>query len=139
MKTPKRVLIVEDEHDNREILRAVVEEIVGYEALIARDGAEGLILAADRRPDLILLDLMMPGLNGFEVVRRLKGNAATRAVPVVAISALTRTRDRDEAIAAGADSYVDKPFDLFELAETIRRLAGDGLNPAAPRNGVAPS
>src|SRR5207248_8476727 len=122
MAEGKRVLIIEDERDNREILRAVVEEFVGHEPLVAGNGAEGLALARQVRPELILLDLMMPDLSGFEVMRHLKGAPATRRIPIIAISALTRPRDRDEALAGGAEAYVDKPFDLYELAEKIRQL-----------------
>ncbi len=117
---PKKVvLIVEDEPDNREIIRTVVEDIMGYEAALAGDGEEALLLIAARPPDLILMDLMMPVLNGFETIRMLRGQAATAAIPVIAISALSRPRDQEQAREAGASAYISKPFDLDILTEII--------------------
>ena len=122
----KLVLIVEDEQDNREIIRTVVEEIIGYEAILASDGEGALRAIAARRPDLILMDLMMPVLNGFETLRALKAESDTATIPVIAISALSRPRDQDQAFDAGADDYISKPFDLDLLADKITQLAPTG-------------
>ncbi len=119
----KLVLIVEDEPDNREIIRTVVEEILGYEAALATDGEMALQQITARRPDLILMDLMMPVLNGFDTIRALKTDHATAAIPVIAISALSRNRDQDQAREAGADDYISKPFDLDLLASKITEQA----------------
>ena len=119
----KLVLIVEDEPDNREIIRTVVEEIVGYEAALASDGEAALQAIATHTPDLILMDLMMPVLNGFETIRALKAQSATERIPIIAVSALSRPRDQEQAFEAGADDYISKPFDLDLLADKIAELA----------------
>lgn len=120
----KLVLIVEDEPDNREIIRTVVEDLMGHEAALATDGADALTAIGRRLPDLILMDLMMPVLNGFEAIQALKAQAATADIPVIAISALSRARDQQQALAAGANDYISKPFDLDLLAEKIAGLLG---------------
>ena len=117
------VLIVEDEHDNREIMRAVVEDILGYRALLAADGEQALRLANDHSPRLVLMDLMMPVLDGFETIRQLKTGHDTAPIPVVAISALSRPVDRQRALEYGADDYLSKPFDLDLLAALVERYA----------------
>ncbi len=115
-----RVLIVEDEPDNQEIVRAVVEDMVGCSAVLASDGLEALDRASEERPSLVLLDLMLPRLDGYEVARRLKRDPLTRDVPIIAITALARPKDRVRATEAGCDDYVDKPFDLDLLEKKIR-------------------
>ena len=117
------VLIVEDEHDNREIMRAVVEDILGYRALLAANGEEALRLATDHTPSLILMDLMMPVLDGFETIRNLKTGQDTAPIPVIAITALSRPVDRQRALEYGADAYLGKPFDLDLLAAMVERYA----------------
>jgi CheY-like chemotaxis protein len=123
------VLIVEDEHDNREIMRAVVEDILGYRALLAADGVEALRLASDHRPRLVIMDLMMPVLDGFETIRKLKAGHDTAPIPVIAISALSRPVDRHRALENGADAYLSKPFDLDLLATMVERYATAGPAP----------
>lgn len=123
----KTVLIVEDEPDNRDIMCSVVQDVAGYRAVAVADGEQALAVVAGRPPDLILLDLILPGLDGFEVARRLKGDPATRGIPILAISALARTGDRDQALEMGCDDYVDKPFGLDDLVAKIHRL----LQPSA--------
>jgi len=115
-----RVLIVEDEPDNQAIVRAVVEEMVGCCAVVADDGQEALIRISEELPGLVLLDLMLPKLDGYEVARRLKGDPRTRNVPIIAITALARPADKAKALEAGCDDYVDKPFDLDALEQKIR-------------------
>lgn len=125
------VLIVEDEHDNREIMRAVVEDLLGYEALLTANGEQALQAISRRRPSLILLDLMMPIMDGFETVRRLKEDAATASIPVVAVTALSRLTDRQRAIECGVDGYLNKPFDLDLLASMIEQYIVPQRLPAA--------
>jgi len=115
-----RILIVEDEPDNQEIVRAVVEEMVGCSAVVADDGLEALVKVSEELPKLVLLDLMLPKLDGYEVARRLKGDPRTQNVPIIAITALARPADRMRALDAGCDDYVDKPFDLESLEQKIR-------------------
>lgn len=113
------VLIAEDENDNREIMRAVVEDLLGYKALLATNGEEALHLASRHIPDIALVDLMMPVLDGFEAIRRLKADPTTAAMPVIAVTALSRPVDLQRAIEYGADSYLSKPFDLDLMASMI--------------------
>lgn len=115
-----RVLIVEDEPDNQEIVRAVVEDMVGCRAVLASDGLEALSRASEQTPDLVLLDLMLPKLDGYEVARQLRRDPLTKNVPIIAITALARPKDRARASEAGCDDYVDKPFDLDLLERKIR-------------------
>lgn len=118
----KLVLIVEDEPDNRDIIRTVVEDLMGHQAALATDGEDALAVIGQQPPDLILMDLMMPILNGFEAIHALKSDPATRPIPIIAISALSRQRDQQAAFDAGADDYISKPFDLDLLAEKIEGL-----------------
>ena len=105
------VLIGEDEPDNRIILQTVVETLLGVRAEVAADGLAVLASVERERPRVILLDLMMPGLDGFEVTRHLKANPATANIPIVAVSAMARPDDRETALAAGCDEFVRKPED----------------------------
>jgi len=123
----KNVLVVEDEPDNRDIMCSVVQDVAGYRASAVADGDEALAAVASKPPDLILLDLVLPGVDGVEVARRLKSDPATRAIPILAISALARAADRDQALAVGCDDYIDKPFSLDDLVAKIHQL----LRPAA--------
>jgi two-component system, cell cycle response regulator DivK len=116
----QRVLIVEDEPDNQEIVRAVVEDIIGCSATLACDGMEAIAKAREAPLSLVLLDLMLPKMDGYEVARLLRQEAATRFVPIIAITALARPSDRARAMESGCDDYVDKPFDLDALERKIR-------------------
>jgi CheY-like chemotaxis protein len=120
------VLIGEDEPDNQLILQTVVESLVGARAELAGDGLAVLASVRRTRPQVILLDLMMPGLDGFQVTRELKGNPSTSAIPIVAVSALARPDDREAAIAAGCDDFIRKPFELDELEAVIRKYLANG-------------
>jgi len=115
------ILIGEDEPDNQVIMQTVVESLVGARAEVAGDGLAVLASVERERPRMILLDLMMPGLDGFQVTRQLKANPATATIPIVAVSALARPDDREAALAAGCDNFVRKPFDLDELEALINR------------------
>ena len=114
------VLIGEDEPDNRLILQTVVETLLGVRAEVAGDGLAVLASVERERPKVILLDLMMPGLDGFQVTRHLKGDPATASIPIVAVSAMARPDDRETALAAGCDDFVRKPFELDDLEAVIR-------------------
>ena len=119
------VLIGEDEPDNRIILQTVVETLLGVRAEVAGDGLAVLASVERERPNVILLDLMMPGLDGFQVTRHLKSNPATAAIPIVAVSAMARPDDRETALAAGCDDFVRKPFELDDLEAVIRGFLED--------------
>ncbi|HEX2922420.1 MAG TPA: response regulator [Chloroflexota bacterium] len=116
----RRVLIVEDEPDNQEIVRAVVEDIIGCSATLACDGLEAISKAREDPPALVLLDLMLPKMDGYEVARLLRQEDGTRRVPIIAITALARPSDRIKAMESGCNDYVDKPFDLEALEQKIR-------------------
>jgi CheY-like chemotaxis protein len=118
------ILIGEDEPDNQVIMQTVVESLVGARAEVAADGLQVLASVERQRPRVILLDLMMPGLDGFQVTRQLKSDPATASIPIVAVSALARPDDREAALAAGCDNFLRKPFDLDELEALINRYLG---------------
>lgn len=117
-----RVLIVDDEPILVEGLRHVLEQSGDFETMAAKNGEEGLRLAETEFPDVIVLDLMMPGLNGLEVCRLLKGNAETRAIPVVILTVRDDIDSAVEAFRAGAINYLLKPFQPSHLAETLRDI-----------------
>ncbi|HEX2184556.1 MAG TPA: response regulator [Chloroflexota bacterium] len=117
---PPLVLIVEDEPTNQAILQTVVEDFVGGRVILAGDGQEGLSLVQREAPDLIILDLMMPVMDGFTVAQRLKGDPATAGIPIIALTAMAREQDEQAARRAGCDAFVAKPFDLDAVEQTIR-------------------
>jgi CheY-like chemotaxis protein len=117
------VLIVEDEADNCEIMRSVVEDLLGYRALLAGNGEVALSRLRLNKPDLILMDLMMPVLDGFETTARIKSDPSTQHIPVIAVTALSRPTDRTRILSGGADAYITKPFSLDMLANMIERYA----------------
>src|SRR6266446_568573 len=115
----KRILVIEDQEDNRQIVRDLVTAS-GYELIEATTGEEGLEVAARERPDLILMDIQLPGIDGYEVTRRIKANPALRHIPVIAVTSYALSGDDIKAIEAGCDAYVTKPFDPAELLAKIR-------------------
>ncbi|AIQ87981.1 MAG: response regulator [Cupriavidus sp.] len=114
----KRILIVEDVELNRDLLTQLLEDT--YELVIAVDGAAGVEMAIAHRPDLILMDLSLPLVDGWEATRRIKANASTAAIPVVAITANAMTGDEDRARAAGCDDFMTKPVDEDLLFVKLR-------------------
>ena len=123
--TGRRVLIVEDEPDNQDLMRTVVEELLGGTATVCSDGERAVFEAVERPPALILLDLMLPSLSGWEVARRLRQNQRTKDIPIIAVTALARPQERESAMHAGCDGYLSKPFspdDVMRLvAATLAR------------------
>jgi diguanylate cyclase (GGDEF)-like protein len=120
-KKPARILVVDDEERNRRLLAAMLEA-EGHVALEAADGTQALELARQSPPDLVLLDIMMPGMDGYEVVRALKANAVTKAIPVVMVTALDDRGSRLRGLEAGAEEFVGKPVDRNELRIRVRNL-----------------
>jgi putative two-component system response regulator len=116
-----KILIVDDESAARAALETLLRR-EGFEVRNAHDGAAALELCAEFRPDLILLDILMPGMNGFEVCRRIKAHPDTRLTPVVLITGLSATEDRIDGINAGADDFLSKPIDFNELLARTRSL-----------------
>ncbi|MCB9641038.1 MAG: response regulator [Myxococcales bacterium] len=115
------LLLVEDNEMNRDMLTRRLQRR-GFDVLIAQDGLEGLQIAQNRLPDLILMDLSLPGVDGWEATRRLKADPNTRHIPVVALTAHAMAGDREKAIDAGCDDYDTKPIELSRLLEKIRRF-----------------
>jgi two-component system cell cycle response regulator DivK len=117
----KRVLVVEDQEDNRRILRDLLTS-GGFELLEAATGEEGVVLAEAHRPDLILMDVQMPVLDGYEATRRIKANATLRHIPIIVVTSYALSGEDAKARAAGADGYVAKPFSPRELLAMIRQF-----------------
>ena len=115
----KRILVIEDQEDNRQILRDLLTTN-GYEPIEAVTGEQGLELAQRERPDLILMDIQLPGLDGYEVTRRIKADASLGNVPVIAVTSYALSGDEQKAFAAGCDGYVAKPFSPRLLLAKIR-------------------
>jgi two-component system cell cycle response regulator DivK len=114
----KRILIVEDHEDNRRIVRDLLTS-VGYELIEAVTGEEGVNMAESQVPDLILMDIQLPGLDGYEATRRIKSKPALRAIPVIAVTSFALSGDDVKALQAGCDAYVTKPFSPRELLAKI--------------------
>ena len=117
-----KVLYIEDNDDNVYMLKMRLELLGDFEVLAAEDGEKGCEMAAAERPDLILMDLEMPGIDGWEATRRLKGNPQTQDIPIIALSAHVLEGDREKAIASGCDAFDTKPIEFDRLVATIRRL-----------------
>jgi DNA-binding response OmpR family regulator len=121
----KSVLVVDDEPNIVLSLEFLMKQ-AGYEVRVARDGDAALAAFRDRAPDLVLLDVMMPGKGGYELCQTIRANPAWDRTKVVMLTAKIREVEREKGIALGADEYVTKPFSTRELVDTVRRLVGDG-------------
>ena len=120
-----KILRVEDNEMNRDMLsRRLVRN--GFEIVMAVNGQEGLDLASSENPDLILLDMSLPVLDGWEAARRLKADAATAKIPVIALTAHAMVQDKEKALAAGCDDFDTKPVELPRLLEKINSLLPNG-------------
>jgi CheY-like chemotaxis protein len=115
---PARILIVEDNKANLDLVKYLLE-FAGYTTLVARNGEEGIRMARAERPDLVLSDLEMPVMDGYEMVRRLRGDPLTRTTMVIAVTASSMPGDRDAALAAGFDNYLSKPIDPVTFVQQV--------------------
>jgi two-component system cell cycle response regulator DivK len=115
----KRILVIEDQDDNRRIVRDLLKK-AGYEMIEAVTGEEGVILAETHRPDLILMDIQLPGIDGYEATRRIKANPVLGHIPIIAVTSYALSGDDVKALEAGCDTYVSKPFSPRQLLNKIR-------------------
>ena len=120
-----RILYVEDNDDNIYVLENRMKR-AGFTVMIARDGAQGVAMASAEQPDLILMDLSLPVLDGWEATRRIKAAPETKHIPVIALTANAMTGDREKAMAAGCDDFDTKPLELARLLGKIRALVPEG-------------
>ncbi len=121
-----KVLYVEDNDDNVYMLKMRLELLDNFEVVVAENGEKGCAMALSERPDIILMDLEMPVVDGWEATRRLKADPQTRAIPVIALSAHALAGSREKALAAGCDEFDTKPVEFDRLVATMRRLLPDG-------------
>lgn len=117
----QRILVVEDTEDNRQILRDLLSH-AGFELVEAGDGERGVALAAETRPDLILMDMQLPIIDGYEAARRIKANDALRHIPIIAVTSFALSGDEAKARAAGCDGYVAKPFSPRKILAMVREF-----------------
>jgi len=117
------ILAVDDDIDILELVEASLTAD-GFDVITASDGRGALESAKDHAPDLILLDLMMPEMDGFEVIERLKSDAATRTIPVIMLTAKAQTHEKIQGLRSGADDYITKPFQLYELTARVEAVPG---------------
>lgn len=121
-----KILYVEDNDDNMYMLTLRFEVLDGYEIVTAKDGVEGVAKAQAEKPDLILMDLNLPVMDGWEATRRLKADPATRSIPIIALTAHAMSGDREKALAAGADESDTKPVEFNRLIAKIGQVLARG-------------
>jgi two-component system, cell cycle response regulator DivK len=115
----QRILVIEDHEDNRQILRDLLTS-ANFEVIEAVDGEAGLAAAATHRPDLILIDIQLPGIDGYEASRRLKADTRLHAIPIIAVTSYALAGEADTARAAGCDAYIPKPYSPRQLLAKVR-------------------
>ena len=125
MATRTRVLLVDDEDDIRMIAEISLRDVGGFETLTAESGAEGIAAAIAEQPDVILLDMMMPHMDGMQTLQRLRADARTREIPVIFMTAKAQRAEMESYLAAGAVGVITKPFDPMRLASDVRRIVED--------------
>ena len=120
---PKKILVVEDTEDNRQILRDLLG-MAGYDMVEAHDGAEGVAMAAEHRPDLILMAIQMPVMDGYEATRQIKANPELKAIPIVAVTSYALSGDEQKTRDAGCDAYIAKPYSPRQMLAKVREILG---------------
>jgi two-component system cell cycle response regulator DivK len=125
------ILIVEDQPLNRKLVRDVLQA-KGYRTVETETGEDGVTLAREQRPALILMDIQLPGINGIEALKRLRADPDTRAIPVLAVTASAMTQNRQQILAAGFDGYQAKPIDIVAFLRAVRATLDE--RPAAPQS-----
>lgn len=120
---PKTILIVEDNEKNLKLFRQIIDYL-GYATLVAKDGEQGVRMAKENIPDLVLMDIQMPLMSGSEALRNLKADAATRNIPLIALTSYAMSGDRERFMGEGFSGYISKPIDVKEFADTIKSILG---------------
>jgi len=120
---PKKILVVEDTEDNRQILRDLLR-MAGYDMIEAHDGAQGVAMAVEHRPDLILMDIQMPVMDGYEATRRIKAIPELKATPIVAVTSYALSGDEQKTRDAGCDAYIAKPYSPRQMLAKVREILG---------------
>ncbi|MCD6082233.1 response regulator [candidate division WOR-3 bacterium] len=123
-----KILVVEDEPEIRILVKTILEK-AGYSVVEAEDGEAALRLVNEEEPDLVLLDVMIPGIEGWEVCRRIRENEATRRIPIIMVTVRTTDEDIQRSVECGANAHINKPFDQRELLDTIKKLLGETSSP----------
>jgi two-component system cell cycle response regulator DivK len=116
----KRILVVEDQEDNRRIVRDLLTS-TDYEVIEAEDGAQALAAVAKQRPDLILMDIQLPVMDGYEATRRIKSDPSLSSIPIIAVTSYALSGDEEKARAAGCDDFVPKPYSPRQLLAKVRQ------------------
>ena len=119
------VLIIEDNEKNMKLARDILQA-KGYQTVEAETGEEGVKLAKERKPDLVLMDIQLPGINGIEAFKQIRADTKTKSIPVIALTASVTPTDRSQITAAGFDAFISKPISLKEFVETVKRLVEGG-------------
>jgi two-component system cell cycle response regulator DivK len=119
----KKILVVEDTEDNRQILRDLLG-MAGYDMVEAHNGAEGVEKAAEHKPDLILMDIQMPVMDGYEATRRIKANPDLKSIPVIAVTSYALSGDEQKTRDAGCDDYIAKPYSPRQMLAKVREILG---------------
>ncbi len=117
----KTILIVEDDKDLVYVLQRMIG-LLGHDTIHAKNGKEALKIAASKRPNLIILDIMMPELDGFEVARQIRANQETHEIPIIAVTALTAFKDKQKCLDSGCNDYIPKPMIPTKLAASVEKL-----------------
>ena len=131
-RAKKRILAVEDRPDLLDLLRQALE-ILGYEVMLATDGEEAVRMATASLPDLIVMDIVLPKMDGLEAASRIRKNPVTRSIPILAVTALAMPGDKDRCLASGCDDYIAKPFTVNELNAAITRLSNKEFGGTKPK------
>ena len=123
MARKKLILVVEDAAASKEIFQIAIQS-KDTDILIASDGEEGVRMALEKKPDLVLMDMMLPLVSGYEATRQIKANPETSEIPVIAVTARAMDPERERALEAGCDHFIAKPFRLSEIREVIQKFLG---------------
>lgn len=120
----KTALVIEDTADNIELICFILEQS-GYRTITAETGQDGIDMALKKRPDFIILDIQLPDMDGYEVLRQIRGSEIDGTIPIIAMTSYAMSGDREKLLAAGCDGYIEKPIDPKRVVEQIRQIIGE--------------